>query len=54
MWVTGHPVLHHPCALRTWQMEPLNSLDFCSRNLMDVFISTCWTPVLLFGGHCDM
>ena len=32
--------------------EPLNGLDFCSRNLMDVFISTCWSPVLLFGGHC--
>ena len=35
--------------------EPLNSLDFCSRNMMDVFISACWTPVLFLGGTvaCD-
>ena len=34
--------------------ELLNILDFCSGNMMDVFISACWTPVLLFGGHCGL
>ena len=42
MRVTEDPALHRPCALRTRQMEPLNSLDFCPGNLMDAFITACW------------
>ena len=52
MWVTEHPVLYRPCVLRTQQMESLNSLDFRSGELMDVFItallSICpgiWRPL---------